>query len=399
MEQRLQWRRRIVVGAVAVALLAGLAYGFYPAPLKVDIAAATRGPLRVTVEQEGRTRVVDRYVVAAPVAGYARRIRFDVGSPIAAGDTVAELEPLRAPAPDARSRAEAQARVAAAASNAGAAQQQLSAARADSALAQQELARVRAVRASGYATVADLDRATANAARTQALLHSAEFAAATAAHELAAARTALMYAAAPGTRGLVAVRAPVGGRVLKLPRKSEGPVAAGEALVEIGDPRALEVEVDLLSADAVRVHPGTRVLFERWGGGAALLGAVKRVEPAGFTKVSALGVEEQRVWVIVDITSPRQNWQSLGDGYRVEASFIVWEGSDVLQVPASALFRNGAQWAAYVVEAGRARLRQLRPGSSNGLQTEVESGIAAGERVIVHPDDRVRDGARVESRR
>jgi HlyD family secretion protein len=197
----------------------------------------------------------------------------------------------------------------------------------------------------------------------------------------------------------VAVRSPVAGRVLKIPHKSEGPVGAGEALIEIGDPRALEVEVDLLSADAVRVHPGTRVLFERWGGDGPLQGEVKRVEPAGFTKISALGVEEQRVWAIVAFTSPRPAWQRLGDGYRVEASFIVWSGRDVLQVPASALFRDRAQWAAYVVESGRARKRRLRPGAGNGLQTQVLSGIAAGERVIAHPDDRVHEGARVESAR
>ncbi len=399
MEQRLQWRRRIVVGAVALALAAGLAYGFYPKPLELDTAAAVRAPLRVTIEQEGRTRVVDRYVVAAPVAGYARRIRFDVGSTIEAGATVAELEPVRPQAPDARSRAEASARVRAAASNAAAARQRNEAARADSALAQQELARIRALRNSGYATVADLDRAAGNAERSLAQLHTAEFSAAAAEHELDAARTALMYAATPGTAGVVAVRAPVAGSVLKIPRKSEGPVGAGEALIELGDPRELEVEVDLLSADAVRVHPGTVVLFERWGGDGALQGVVKRIEPAGFTKVSALGVEEQRVWAIVGFTSPRAVWERLGDGYRVEAKFIVWEGRDVLQVPASALFRDNGKWAAYVVASGRAHRRQLRPGASDGLQTQVLDGIAAGERVIVHPDERVRDGVRVAERR
>ncbi|HEU4851456.1 MAG TPA: HlyD family efflux transporter periplasmic adaptor subunit [Telluria sp.] len=396
MEKSLQWRRRIVVGLVAVALAAGIGYGFYPDPLQFDIAPVSRGPLRVTIEQEGRTRVVDRYVVAAPVAGHARRIRFDVGSPVAAGATLVELEPLRPQALDARTRAEATARVRAAASNAAAARQGRDAARADAALAQQELARVRALRASGYSTVADLDRAAGSAARSAAMLRTAEFSAATAVHELEAARTALMYAAAPGTGGLVTVRSPVAGRVLSIPRKSEGPVAAGQALIEIGDPGALEVEVDLLSADAVRVQPGTRVLFERWGGAEPLQGEVKRVEPAGFTKISALGVEEQRVWTIVGFTSPRPRWERLGDGYRVEASFIVWEGRDILQVPASALFRDGAQWAAYVVNSGRARKRHLRPGVSNGLQTQVLSGLTAGERVIAHPDDRLQDGARVD---
>ena len=182
MAMRFEWRRRLAVGAVAVALTAALAYGFYPAPLALDSAVAARRPLRVTIEQEGRTRVIDRYVVAAPVAGYARRIRFDVGSVIEAGATVVELEPLRAQAPDARSRAEAEARVRAADGSVGAAQQRRQAAGAESALAQQELTRIRALRASGYATVADLDRAAANTRRSQALLQSAEFGAATAAH-------------------------------------------------------------------------------------------------------------------------------------------------------------------------------------------------------------------------
>lgn len=395
MEKRFQWRRRLVVGTVAVVLAAGVGYGFYPKPLEIDIAVATRGPLRVTIDQEGRTRVIDRYVVAAPVAGYARRIRFDVGSPVAAGDVVAELEPVRPAAPDARSRAAAQAAVRAASSNLGAARQRHQGARAEAALAQHEQERLRALRAAGYATAADLDRAAASADRARALLRSAEFSAASAAHELEAARTALQYAAAPGTGGLVTLRSPVSGKVLNIPRKSEGPVGPGQPLIEIGDPRSLEVEVDLLSADAVRVRPGTRVEFERWGGDQPLQGAVKRVEPAGFTKVSALGVEEQRVWTIVAFTSPRPAWERLGDGYRVESSFIVWEGRDVLQVPASALFRDGDRWAAYVVDGGRARKRSLEPGMSNGLHTQITKGLAAGEQVIAHPDDRIREGVRV----
>jgi HlyD family secretion protein len=398
MVQRLQWRRRIVVGVIASALVAGLGYGFYPAPLELDIAAATDGPLRVTIEQEGRTRVIEKYVVAAPVAGYVRRSLLDVGSVIQGGAIVAELEPLRPQALDTRSRAEAEARVRAAASNTHAQRQRQAAAQAESALAQQELARVRVLRDAGYATQADLDRAAWNAERSRALLQTAALAVSTATHELAAARAALMYAAAPGPGGAIAIRAPVAGRVLKIQHKSEGPVAAGETLLEIGDPYALEVEVDLLSADAVRVHVGTPVLFERWGGDVPLQGEVKRIEPAGFTKVSALGVEEQRVWVIVAFTSPRALWQRLGDGYRVEASFLVWEGREVLQLPASALFRHAQQWAAYVVQAGRVRIRYVRPGASNGLQTQILAGIAAGERVVAHPDERVREGVRVTSR-
>jgi len=196
----------------------------------------------------------------------------------------------------------------------------------------------------------------------------------------------------------VAVRAPAGGRVLKVLRKSEGVVGAGEPLLEIGDARALEVAVEVLSADAVRIAPGTRVLFERWGGPVPLEGRVRVVEPTAFTKVSALGVEEQRVRVIAGITSPRQLWERLGDGYRVEASFILWEGEDVLQVPASALFRYQQGWAVFVEEGAFARRRLVQVDHRNGLAAEILSGLAEGERVIVHPDDSVEDGKAVQPR-
>lgn len=389
-------RRRLLWGAVVAVLAAALAWAFMPRPLALEVATARRGPLRVSVEQEGRTRVIERYVVAAPVAGYARRIDLDAGSAVRAGAVLAQLEPLRPQAPDARSRAAAQARVSAAAASAAAARQNQQAAAADADLAQQELARLRRLGNGGYATRADLDRAAGSAARSAALLRSAEFTAATANADLAAARTALEYAAAPGGTP-VALRSPIDGRVLRIVHKSEGPVAAGEALLEVGDPNALEVEVDLLSADAVQVHAGSAVRFDRWGGPGTLQGRVKRVEPSGFTKVSALGVEEQRVWVIVGFTSPAAAWQRLGDGYRLEASFTVWEGADVLQVPASSLFRDGGRWSVYVVEAGRARKRRVEPGPSDGLQTAIAAGVRPGQVVIAHPDERVTDGARVEA--
>lgn len=398
MTNSVQWRRRIVLGLIAIVIVAGLYRGFRPQPIDVDLGAASRGPLRVSIEQEGRTRVVDRYVVLAPVNGYARRIRFDVGNPVARGSTLVELEPLRAEVLDPRRRAEAQARIAGALAAVGAAEQRAAAAASNAALAQKELARIRSLREAQYVAPAAEDRAASDVTRSAAELRSAQFAVATSRHELEAARTALDYAASGGSGEPVAVRAPVDGRVLKIPRKSEGTVAAGQALIEIGDPRALEVEVDVLSADAVRISPGTRVLFERWGGEGVLEGAVRVVEPAGFTKVSALGVEEQRVWVIVAFTSPAAQWQRLGDAYRVEASFILWEANDVLQIPSSALFRDGNGWAAFVVEQGKAARRSMQIGQRSGLRAQVLSGIKEGERVIVHPDDRVRDGVRVAGR-
>lgn len=401
MSTQVQWRRRIVLALIALAILSALAYGFRTQPVAVDTAMAVRQPLRVTVEQEGKTRVVDRYVVSAPVAGYMRRIQFDVGDTVRQGQTLIGLEPRRAEVLDVRRRAQAQAQVAAAQANLGAARQRVQAAEADAGLAQTELLRVRALRAGRHVSQDEEDRATATNQRAAAELRSEQFAVEVARHELEATRTALQYAAAASADGAlepVTVRASVTGRVLKIPRKSEGAVEMGQPLVEVGDPHALEVEIDVLSADAVRIRAGTRVLFERWGGSAPLEGVVRIVEPTGFTKVSALGVEEQRVWVIADLVSPPAQWEHLGDGYRVEASFILWEGKDVLQIPASALFRDGAGWAVFTVRQGKAIKRAVRIGQRNGLRAQILDGLGEGEQVIVHPDDQVRDGVKVEAR-
>jgi HlyD family secretion protein len=219
-------------------------------------------------------------------------------------------------------------------------------------------------------------------------------------YELDAAEAVLGHSAARenGEGGeTVMLRSPVTGNVLARLRESEGVVSAGTSLLELGDTRQLEVEVEVLSPDAVRIHPGGRVLFERWGGDEPLEGVVRTVEPRGFMKVSALGVEEQRVLVIADIASPPQEWQALGDGYRVEARFVVWESPDALVLPSSALFRRDGDWVVYRVEDGRARLTPVRIGHNNGLDAEVLDGLQAGDRVIVHPGDDVDDGARVEA--
>jgi HlyD family secretion protein len=393
-----QWRRRIVLGVLALLVASGLVLGFRPQPVPVEAGLAQVGPLLVTVEQEGRTRVVDRYVVTAPVNGFARRIRLEVGDPVRRGATLVELEPVRADALDARTRAEAAARIGAAGASVRAAEQRAAGAASAATFAGQELQRVRALRQSGYLAPSAEERALSEAERSTADLRSARFGVATARHELEAAQSALRYAASGSGGEPVRVRSPVDGRVLGIPRKSEGAVAVGQQLIEVGDPGALEAEVDVLSADAVRIRPGTRVLFERWGGDDALEGAVRVVEPAGFTKVSALGVEEQRVWVIVRFTSPERLWQRLGDRYRVEARFVLWEGRSVLQVPASALFRDGNGWALFAIEEGRAVKRRVAIGQRNGLAAQVLSGVARGQRVIVHPDEQVREGVAVAVR-
>ncbi|HHL39685.1 MAG TPA: efflux RND transporter periplasmic adaptor subunit [Deltaproteobacteria bacterium] len=371
-----------------------------PAPLPVETASAVRAPLRVTVTEDGKTRVVDRFVISAPVAGFVRRLRLDVGDRVSRGLVVAEMEPLRPQVLDRRSRAESRARVEAARAALKAAVEKAAAAATDRDLARTEYERIERLHAGGYAPRDMLDRAGADLDRAEAALRSARFSADVARFELEAAQTALRYSAAEGDAAdageVVTLRSPVAGSVLKVFRKSEGVVAAGQPLLEVGDTAAIEVEVDVLSEDAVRIREGMAVVIERWGGAVALEGKVRTVEPVGFTKVSALGVEEQRVLVIVEITSPRNRWERLGHGYRVEASFVLWEGSDVLQVPASALFRRGEGWACFVVEEGRARLRMVKVGHRNGLAAEILSGLRPGEIVITHPANEIDDGVAVE---
>lgn len=385
----------------ALLVVAALTFGFMPRPILVDTAVVGRGPLVVTVEEEGRTRVIDRYVLSAPVAGFARRIELDVGDQVSKGDVLLELEPLRSDVLDPRRRAEAEARVQASSAARAGASQNVAAARADAEFAARELARKEQLRADRTISEDDLDRARARARAAAANLRSAEFAVDVAQHELEAAETALAYSGAAtgeGTQEMVAVSSPVDGRVLAVIRESEGVVDSGQSLIEIGDPAALEVEVDVLSADAVKIEPGARVEFHRWGGEEPLNGVVRVIEPTGFTKISALGVEEQRVLVISDIVSPRADWARLGDGYRVEAAFILWQDDDVLKTPSSALFRQGNDWAAYVVEDGRARLRRVDIGRRSGLEVQVLDGLAPDERVIVHPGDDVTDDVRVRAR-
>jgi HlyD family secretion protein len=244
-----------------------------------------------------------------------------------------------------------------------------------------------------------VDRANATERQSQAALRAARFNVEVARHTLAAARAALrVYSETdPSTqaREWVGVHAPVAGQVLAVRRESEGPVSMGEPLLELGDPAFLEIVADVLSTDAVRIRPGQLVRIERWGG-PTLSGRVRRVEPAGFTKISALGVEEQRVWVIVDLTSPRAEWRTLGDQYRVEATFVLWAGDRVLQVPDSALFRHQGGWAVFRLREGRARLTAVTTGHRAGLRVQILEGLSPGDEVITHPDDRIRDGMRVE---
>lgn len=394
------WRQRILL--IALLLLAALAilWAFLPGPVPVETGNVSRGPMRVTVEEEGKTRLRDRFIVSAPVAGYLRRVDLEVGDPVRRGEVLAGIEPMRAEGLDPRTRAAAQARVSAAEATLRAAEERVREAAAAEEYASARLERTRRLADAGLTPKDVLEQAASEARRAIAVTGSARAATDAARHDLEGAKAALTRAGASDARqgGRVAVRSPATGKVLAVRHESEGVVPAGTPLLEVGDPGRLEVEVDVLSADAVRIRPGTPVRFERWGGDVPLEGKVRVVEPVAFTKVSALGVEEQRVLVLVDITSPRDSWKRVGDGYRLEASFVLWEEVDVLQVPASALFRTGDRFAVYVLEKGRAKVRPVEIGRRNGLAAQLLSGLAEGDTVILHPGDTVADGKKVRAR-
>jgi HlyD family secretion protein len=394
-------RRWIVVITVSAVVLLAIVYGFMPKPVPVDLVKVSRGPFKVTVEEEGRTRVKDRFVVSAPVAGFMRRIQLEVGDRIQKGQSLVELEPLKSNLLDPRSHAAAEAAVSSAEASLKVEEEKARAAAADAEYGRKNLERIKKLYEGGYVAKDALEQAETGAKRAGASLLSAEAAVKVARFELDRAHTALRHSAAENTKiqgKIVTIQAPVNGSVLKIYRESEGVVQSGEPVIDIGDPEKLEVKVEVLSADAVKIKPRSSVLFERWGGNSTLSGRVRVVEPAGFTKISSLGVEEQRVLVIVDITSSDKGEQSLGDGYRLEASFIIWEGKDILQVPASALFRNQEGWAIFVVKNSRALKREVRVGQRTGLAAEILSGLTEGEEVISHPDNSIEDRIRVRPR-
>ena len=389
-------RNRKLMGGLALVVFL-LAVALWPEAAPVDLAAVERGSLQETVEDEGETRVHDRFVISAPVAGRLRRIELEPADPVREGQVVAVLQPAPPALLDARTRAEAQAAVEAARAALGGSRAERARAQAASAQAASELKRQTQLAASGIASAETLERARTEAEAAAQALRAAQFAVDSAEHELERAQAVLMQASGAAAGRTIELRSPVSGSVLRRLRESEAVVPAGEPLLEVGDPREIEVVTDLLSADAVRVRPGQPVLIEQWGGEGALRGRVRRVEPSGFMKVSALGVEEQRVNVIVDFEDPAQA-QALGDGYRVEVRIVVWEAADVVKAPTSSLFRRGDDWAVFVVEGGRARLRAVQIGRRNGLEAQVLDGLKAGERVIVHPADTLADGQRVEPR-
>ena len=382
-------RKRWLPWLGAALLVALIVIGFLPQPVPVETAHVTRGKLRVTVNEEGKTRIKQRYTVSAPVTGHLRRIPFKAGAEVTAGKTVlAVIDPVAPAMLDARDRALAEARRDTAAAN-------LDKAREQQHFAASELHRI--------------EKLFAEKAVSSQELEDAQWREASAEKELAAAQSTLRQseveleefpvgdgAATNGVRSPVEVISPAGGKVLHVFEENAHVVTVGTPLVEVGDPADLEAVIEVLSRDGAAIAPGAKVELEQWGGGQPLEARVRLVEPAAFLKVSALGVEEQRVNVIVDFVTPYEQRRNLGDNFRVEARIVVWEANDVLEVPAGALFRHGSDWAAFVLAGGRAELRRVRVGRSSGSETQVLDGLKDGEEVILYPGDRVKAGQRVK---
>ncbi|HET9933640.1 MAG TPA: HlyD family efflux transporter periplasmic adaptor subunit [Polyangiaceae bacterium] len=390
--------RHALLGLAIVAAAAGAVVALRPAPVPVDAEPVKRGDLSVVIEEDGVTRVKDRFVVSAPVTGSLSRLRLEAGDVVKEGDTLAEIAPAVSPLLDERTRAESEARLGAALSALGQARAQISRASVAKELAEQELSRSRRLFASSSITAQALDESEFLARMRGEELSSAEFAGKVATEEVRVARVALGRDGAGSRDRHIDVLSPISGRILRVHQKSAGIVQAATPLVEVGNPGDLEVVVDLLTTDAVRVLPGTAVLIRGWGGDHSIAGRVRRVEPSAFTRPSALGVDEQRVNVVVALTGPEQSWSALGDGYRVETRIVLWQGSRVLKVPQGALFRHGESWAVFRVEGGAARLTPVSVGHRGETEAEITGGIGEGALVAVHPGDRVKDGARVEQR-
>jgi HlyD family secretion protein len=393
--------RRLVTAAVVLAVVALLVWAFQPAPVPVEIATVTPGPLEVTLDEEGETRVRDRFVVSAPVTGRVRRIELEPGDPVQANRTLlATFQPVAPALLDARTRAEVTARVQAADAALDRARAVAEQARAELAEAERSLRRTRALVQGGASSPHDLELAETAATTRREAAEAAAAAVRAAEAERRAVRAQLMPAdrSAPASGPAIPLRSPIDGVVLRRIHESEAVVPQGEPLLEVGDVSQIEIVADYLSADAVRIRPGQRVIVERWGGGDALGGRVRRVEPSGFTKISALGVEEQRVNVIIDLDAAHEARALLGDRYRVEVRVVVSSADRVLRVPVSALVRQGQAWSVFAVEDGRTVSRTVSIGARNDAFAEVRSGLAEGAAVVAFPGDRVADGVAVSAR-
>ena len=390
--------RKLLIWMVAALALALLTWAALREPVQlVSVATVARGALEQSFLEEGKTRLKQRYIVTAPLAGQVRRISLQPGDAVRAGQVLAEIEPVSASLLDARARSQAQAEVASSEAALQAARQRISAAESASAVAQKELQRLGTLAASGMVTASLLDQTRAQADSAAAALGTARADVQMAQQRLQGAQAMLADEGRAGRGKLISVTAPVDGVIVKRVVESATAVPVGQVLLEIGNPQALEMEVEVLSSDAVRLQAGTRARVLRWGGEGVLEASVTRVEPGGYTKISALGVEEQRTRVILDFVTAQEKRSALGDAYRVEVEFILRQEQDVLQVASNALFRHADGWAVYRVEDGTARRTPVQLGLRSALLSQVLGGLQAGQRVIVQPDDRIKEGTRVRT--
>lgn len=395
-------RRRLAIWGSLVALLAaGLAYALRPQPVPVDLAVAEPGILRVTIDEEGKTRVREVYTLHAPLRGQLLRITAEAGDAVEAGETLlAQIEPAAPAFLDVRTEAEQRAAVEAAGAAYNLAAAELNKAKADLAFAEGERARAHLLIERNTISKRAFDDAERIYNVAQANLATAEAALNVRRHELSQARSRLLsrqeIKSRSGPCECVPLTAPVSGVVLRVMRRSEGVVDAGTPLLEIGDPGDKEIVVNLLSEDAVKLKPSQKAIVTDWGGD-DLNAIVRRIEPFGRTEVSALGIEEQRVDVILDFADPPDRWRALGHGYRADVRIILFEG-EVLRLPLGAMFRQGDGWAVFVAEEGHARLRPVIVGQRNNLEVEIRDGLMAGETVVLYPSDRIADGVAIVER-
>lgn len=388
------------IGLLTAGLLAVVAFRTEPVP--ADLARVTRAPMRVTVDVEGKTRIAEVYEVAAPIRGTARRAPVRVGDAVVAGETVvAIVEPAASDPLDPRSRVQAEAAVREAEAGLYLARSSLRQAEEELQLAESEHRRAKELVSRGVASLTRLENAEQQLSIRQAAVQAAISNLERAKGALDRARAALIE---PGQNTDVPedcclkIVAPVDGLVLEIDNISERPVIAGTRLLSIGQPEELEIVADVLSSDAVRLEVGDRAIVERWGGDAPLEARISKIEPSAYTKVSALGIEEQRVDVVLDLVTPVEERRALGHGFAVYLRIVEWEEPDVLQAPLSALFRQGDAWAVFVAEGGIARLREVEIGRTGALSAEILDGLAPGETVLVHPNERIADGAAIVPR-
>lgn len=387
-----------IVAAVVVGAL--LVFAFRPQPISVDTAEVVQDQMRVTLRDEGRTRVRNEYVVSAPVGGRLLRIAYKPGAAVQAGETVARILPGAPAFLDERAEAEAEARVNSALAALSAAQAELDRAKARAEFAQVEEERTRELLARELISIESYDRVRMELRVAESALSSARDSAKMREAELAAARIrSTQPGASSDAATSVNILAPASGIVLRVAQESESVIQAGAEVMSIGNPDDIEVVVEMLSTDAVQVQSGAEVIIENWGrANAPLAGRVRLVEPYGFLKISALGVEEQRVNVIVDFVGPPSQWTSLGHGYRIEAAIVTWQDDEVVQAPVAALFRRGGEWAVFRVNADRAKLTPVIVGRDNGRNAQILSGLEPGETVVLYPGEQVEDGARLRRR-